>query len=111
MGVALEQSLRYFAGDVYACGRGCAGQDDGDRYALDLAGWAAADEGATEDCRTAQIAVPERPGLGLRSTWMQMERAHALYNTMGLGARDDAAAMQFLVPGWTFEPEAVVPVR
>jgi glucarate dehydratase len=24
---------------------------------------------------------------------------------MGLGARDDAAAMQYLVPGWKFNPK------
>ena len=35
----------------------------------------------------------------------RIERAHALYNTMGLGARDDAQAMQFLVPGWKFDPK------
>jgi glucarate dehydratase len=29
--------------------------------------------------------------------------AHELYLSEGLGARDDAAAMQFLVPGWTFD--------
>jgi glucarate dehydratase len=32
----------------------------------------------------------------------QVEQANALYSRMGLGARDDAAAMQFLVPGWRF---------
>jgi glucarate dehydratase len=35
----------------------------------------------------------------------QMERAHALYNTIGLDARDDAQAMQFLAPGWKFNPK------
>jgi len=29
----------------------------------------------------------------------------------GLGARDDAAAMQHLVPGWTFDPKRPCLVR
>ena len=41
----------------------------------------------------------------------QIERANALYNTMGLGARDDARAMQFLVPGWKFNPKRPCLVR
>jgi glucarate dehydratase len=49
-----------------------------------------------------RIDVPDRSGLGIEVDMEQIERAHALYNTMGLGARDDARAMQFLVPGWTF---------
>jgi glucarate dehydratase len=51
-----------------------------------------------------RIAVPDRPGLGVEIDMEQIERAHALYNTMELGARDDAKAMQFLVPGWRFNP-------
>ena len=52
-----------------------------------------------------RISVPERPGLGVEIDMEQIERAHALYNTMKLGARDDAAAMQFLVPDWKFNPK------
>jgi glucarate dehydratase len=52
-----------------------------------------------------KIAVPERAGLGVELDMEQMERAHALYLAMGLGARDDAAAMQFLVPAWKFDPK------
>jgi glucarate dehydratase len=51
------------------------------------------------------LTVPERPGLGIEVDMGQLDRAHALYNTMGLGARDDAKAMQFLVPGWKFNPK------
>jgi glucarate dehydratase len=35
----------------------------------------------------------------------QIEQAHALYNKIGLAGRDDTAAMQFLVPGWKFNPK------
>jgi glucarate dehydratase len=51
------------------------------------------------------IAVPRRPGLGIDVDLKQIERAHALYNTMESGARDDARGMQCLVPGWTFNPK------
>ncbi len=50
-----------------------------------------------------KLSVPERAGLGVDVDMDQIERAHALYNSMGLGARDDAMAMQFLVPGWKFD--------
>ncbi len=31
-----------------------------------------------------------------------VEAANALYRDKALGARDDAAGMQYLIPGWTF---------
>jgi len=34
-----------------------------------------------------------------------------LYKSQGLGARDDATAMQFLVPGWSFDPNRPCLVR
>ncbi len=49
------------------------------------------------------IAVPERAGLGVDLDVDAIERAHALYLSKGLGARDDAIAMQFLIPGWKFD--------
>jgi glucarate dehydratase len=52
-----------------------------------------------------RLTVPDRPGLGVEIDMKQIERAHTLYNTMELGARDDAKAMQFLVPGWRFNPK------
>ena len=36
----------------------------------------------------------------------EVEKAHALYQQHGLGARDDAMAMQYLIPGWTLRSEA-----
>ncbi|MCJ2141608.1 glucarate dehydratase, partial [Methylobacterium sp. E-066] len=61
--------------------------------------------------RGGLVQVPERPGLGIELDWSGVERAHALYRDHGLGARDDAAAMQFLVPGWTFDPKRPCLVR
>lgn len=57
------------------------------------------------------LTVPDRPGLGIEIDMGQIERANKLYNTMGLGARDDAKAMQFLLPGWKFNPKRPCLVR
>jgi glucarate dehydratase len=51
------------------------------------------------------VDVPMRGGLGIEIDMAQLEAANALYNKHGLGARDDAAAMQFLIPGWKFDPK------
>jgi hypothetical protein len=52
-----------------------------------------------------KVAVPDRPGLGVELDMAEVEKAYALYKARGLGARDDAAAMQYVVPGWTFDPK------
>ncbi|EPX56136.1 Glucarate dehydratase [Cystobacter fuscus DSM 2262] len=52
-----------------------------------------------------QLTVPDRPGLGVELDPDQLEQAHALYRAQALGARNDAAAMQYLVPGWKFDPK------
>jgi len=57
------------------------------------------------------LTVPDRAGLGIELDVDAVERAHALYNNEGLGARDDAAAMQFLIPGWQFDPKRPCLVR
>ncbi|WP_147199605.1 enolase C-terminal domain-like protein [Pantoea sp. CCBC3-3-1] len=53
--------------------------------------------------RNGKIAVPDAPGLGIELDWAQVEKAHALYKTLPGGARNDAASMQYLIPGWTFD--------
>lgn len=57
------------------------------------------------------VAVPDRPGLGVEIDMEMVERAHRLYLSMGLGARDDAVAMQYLLPGWKFDPKRPCLVR
>ena len=52
-----------------------------------------------------KLTLPEKPGLGVELDMARVEAAHALYQKMGLGARDDRHAMQFLLPGWTFNPK------
>ena len=51
------------------------------------------------------VQVPAMPGLGVELDMVEVEKAHQLYKQHGLGARDDAMAMQYLIPGWTFNPK------
>jgi glucarate dehydratase len=57
------------------------------------------------------IALPEEPGLGIELDEVEVERAHRLYLEHGLGARDDAVAMQYLIPGWKFDRKRPCLVR
>ncbi|MFT3962315.1 glucarate dehydratase [Propionivibrio sp.] len=57
------------------------------------------------------IRVPDKPGLGLEIDLAEVDKAHQAYRAMGLGARDDAAAMQFLIPGWKFDNKRPCLVR
>ncbi len=57
------------------------------------------------------ITVPAKPGLGVELDMMEVEKAHQLYLKYGLGARDDAVAMQYLVPNWKFNPKSPCMVR
>ena len=61
--------------------------------------------------RGGTITVPTRPGLGVTLDMTEVEKAHQLYLQHGLGARDDARAMQYLMPGWTFNPKMPALVR
>jgi glucarate dehydratase len=58
-----------------------------------------------------KIAVPTAPGLGIEIDRDAVDAAHRLYLQHGLGARDDAVAMQFLIPGWRFDPKRPCMVR
>ena len=70
--------------------------------------WQEAEERLTREPPRIQgghVAVPERPGLGIEIDMERVMAAHTLYKTLGPGARDDAMAMQYLVPGWTYDPK------
>nr|WP_307785232.1 enolase C-terminal domain-like protein [Janibacter melonis] len=71
-------------------------------------------QGLTTDplqIRDGQIEVPTAPGLGVTLDRERLAEANALYEEHALGARDDAIAMQALVPGWTFDPKRPALVR
>jgi len=55
--------------------------------------------------KSGVVTVPEKPGLGIEIDLDQLRSGHELYKSHGLGARDDAVAMQYLIPGWTFDPK------
>jgi glucarate dehydratase len=57
------------------------------------------------------VRVPERAGLGIELDPDALEAAHQAYNNMALGARDDAVAMQCLIPGWKFDHKRPCLVR
>jgi len=57
------------------------------------------------------VQVPKKPGLGIELDMAEVEKAHQLYLQHGLGARDDAVAMQYLIPNWRFDPKRPCLVR
>lgn len=57
------------------------------------------------------MEVPKKPGLGVELDMDQVMKAHELYKNMGLGARDDAMSMQFLIPNWKFDNKKPCLVR
>ena len=58
-----------------------------------------------------QVKVSQVPGLGVELDYGALERAHQLYQEHGLGARNDAEGMQFLIPNWQFDPKMPCLVR
>ena len=63
------------------------------------------------EIRDGAIEVPTAPGLGVSLDRDALTAAHELYLEHGLGARDDAIAMQYLVQNWTFDPKRPCLVR
>lgn len=68
--------------------------------------------------RDGQLRVPIKAGLGVELARDRLQEAHQLYLERGLGSRNDAAAMQYLVrdgkssgPGWEMDPKRLCLVR
>ena len=61
--------------------------------------------------RGGEIRVPERPGLGVTLDEAALERANSLHRALPAGSRNDAIAMQYLSPGWSFDPKRPALVR
>ena len=60
---------------------------------------------------SGKVTVPQKPGLGIELDWDALAKAHKQYLENDLGARDDSAAMQFLIPDWTFNNKQPCMVR
>ena len=58
-----------------------------------------------------QVEVPKKPGLGIELDLAKVEEAHQRYLNHGLGSRDDAMAMQYLIPDWKFDPKRPCMIR
>ena len=63
------------------------------------------------EIKGGMVQVPATPGLGVELDMDQVMKAHELYQKHGLGARDDALAMQYLIPEWTFDNKRPCMVR
>ena len=61
--------------------------------------------------RDGLVDVPKTPGLGVELDMVEVDKAHQLYLQQDLSARDDAIAMQYLLPGWKFDPKKPALVR
>ena len=57
------------------------------------------------------LTVPDKPGLGIEVDMDQILKANELYHKLELGARNDAKAMQFLIPGWKYDHKRPCLVR
>ena len=57
------------------------------------------------------ITLPQEPGLGIKPDLARIRAAHQVYLDHALGGRDDAKGMQYLIPGWTFDPKRPALVR
>lgn len=49
------------------------------------------------EIKGGMVQVPTKPGLGVELDMDQVMKAHELYQKHGLGARDDAMGMQYLI--------------
>lgn len=58
-----------------------------------------------------KLQVPKGPGLGVHLNMERVMEANALYNSLPTHERDDAMAMQYLIPGWQYDHKRPALVR
>lgn len=58
-----------------------------------------------------KLQVPESPGLGVHLNMERVMEANQLYNKLPSHDRDDAVAMQYLIPGWKYDHKKPCLVR
>lgn len=65
----------------------------------------------TPEIKDGFLEVPTKPGLGVTLNMEKVREANTLYNQLPNHDRDDAEAMQFLIPNWKFDPKRPALVR
>ena len=58
-----------------------------------------------------KLQVPQGPGLGVHLNMERVMEANALYGKLPSHDRDDAAGMQYLIPGWKYDHKRPCLVR
>ena len=58
-----------------------------------------------------KLQVPDAPGLGVHLNMERVMQANALYNSLPSHDRDDAMAMQYLIPNWKYDHKKPCLVR
>ena len=61
--------------------------------------------------KNGYLEVPNRPGLGVTLDMERVMEANRLYNSMPSHDRDDAMAMQYLIPNWKYDSKKPCLVR
>ena len=65
----------------------------------------------TPKIKDGYLEVPKAPGLGIQPNMEKIMAANALYNKMNDHDRNDALAMQYLIPDWKFDSKMPALVR
>ncbi len=65
----------------------------------------------TPQIKDGYLEVPDRPGLGVTLNMDKVMEANRLYNQMPSHDRDDAMAMQYLIPNWKYDSKKPCLVR
>ncbi|WP_396136469.1 enolase C-terminal domain-like protein [Clostridium sp. SHJSY1] len=65
----------------------------------------------TPQIRNGYLEVPKGPGLGIKLDMEKVMAANTLYNKLDSHDRDDAKAMQYLIPSWKFNPKKPALIR
>ncbi len=61
--------------------------------------------------RNGKMKLPQKPGLGVTLNMKRLEEANRLYNSLPSHDRDDAMAMQYLIPNWKYDHKKPALVR
>ncbi|KGT93289.1 glucarate dehydratase [Erwinia typographi] len=76
--------------------------------------WQEGNQGLTREplqIKGGRVQVPQKSGLGVELDMDKVMQAHQRYLKHGLGARNDAQAMQYLIPNWAFDNKRPCLVR